>query len=512
MWKDDEKVVALLEKLIDLIIRQMVTSADGPSLTYLAEASSFVKGLESKASKYTAAQILLVKSIVSALHNSPNKSYSSSIDVDEATGKLEQMVQTNLTKFASESKKKELVAEDESILISLSGTISGAACVADTCERRIELTEKTISQLESISTSFISKKIHLGWKLQAFLLRNNPDRYDLRDLLRQLEQASTVVDEDLVYNIVEAFVKARGQLIRDQLLGELIGSGKLTSGAIGPILAVRRLVELHQGSAPSSSSSETQDIIDLGVVHERLASLLSRAESLRHFQQLSEVLLLLLDKHANSMTQFNIESTLSSVVRVCSQEGPKFQVPNAAGEIYDKLYRLVALILKRHRLRLTGHFPILLTALRALLATLLADPSLDKADETSSQAHPPWLESHLQPRHAERFTRLLTLICEPSAASVARARSSELDSATDIAKRTAGQDMFTILELYIKLQLEVKVPRDIRKALEPGVYSVLDITPQGCRRVLNESLDANGRAIFRDMFANYKKFGKWTGV
>ncbi|KAI1479040.1 Urb2/Npa2 family-domain-containing protein [Daldinia eschscholtzii] len=512
MWKDDEKVVALLEKLIDLTIRQMVTSADGPSLTYLAEASSFVKGLESKASKYTAAQILLVKSIVSALHNSSNKSYNSSINVDEASGKLEQMVQTNLTKFASESKKKELVAEDNSILISLSGTISGAACMADTCERRIELTEKTISQLESIGTSFISKKNYLGWKLQAFLLRNNPDRYDLRDLLRQLEQASTVVDEDLVYNLVDAFVKARGQLIRDQLLGELIGSGKLTSGAIGPILAVRRLVELHQGSAPSSSSSETQDTIDLGVVHERLASLLSQAESLRHFQQLSEVLLLLLDKHANLMTQFNIESTLSSVVHVCSQEGPKVQVPNAAGEIYDKLYRLVALVLKRHRLRLTGHFPILLTALRALLATLLADPSLDKADETSSQAHPPWLESHLQPRHAERFTRLLTLICEPSAASVARARSSELDSATDIAKRTAGQDMFTILELYIKLQLEVKVPRDIRKALEPGVYSVLDITPQGCRRVLNESLDANGRAIFRDMFANYKKFGKWTGV
>lgn len=266
------------------------------------------------------------------------------------------------------------------------------------------------------------------------------------------------------------------------------------------------------GPGTSSSSVEAQDTIDFGVVHERLASLLGRAESLQHFKQLSEILLLLLDRHANSMAQFNIEATLSSVVHVCSRTGPKIQDHKAAGEIYDKLYRLVALILKRHRLRLTGHFPILLAALRALLATLLADPGLDKADATFSQARPPWLGSHLQSRHAERFTRLLTLICEPSAASVARTRSNELDSATDIAKRTAGQDMFTILELYIKLQLEVNVPRDIRKALEPGVYSVLDITPQGCRRVLNESLDANGRAIFREMFANYKKFGKWTGV
>ncbi|KAI1469585.1 Urb2/Npa2 family-domain-containing protein [Daldinia caldariorum] len=513
MWKDDERVVELLEKLMDLTLRQMVTSADGPSLTYLAEVSSFAKSLEPKASKYTAAQILLVKSTLSALHSSPNKSYNSSIDVGEVARKLEQMVQANLSKFVSENKKKELAADDESTLISLSIMLSGATCVADTYEeRQIELTEKTISQLESISTYFISKKVNVGWKLRTFLLRNNPGRYDLREFLGQLEQASTTIDEEAVFNLVDAFVKTQSQPVRDQLLGELIGSEKLTSGAIGPVLAVKRLVELRQGPATSSSSGEPQYTIDLGVVHERLASMLSQAGTLRHFQQLSELLLLLLDKHANSMTQFNIETTLSSVVHVCSQAGPNVETPKAAGEIYDQLYRLVALILKRHRLRLMGHFPILLAALRALLATLLSDPSSDDANETSSQARPPWLGSHLQSRHAERFTRLLTLICEPSAASVARARSSELDSATDIAKRIAGQDMFTILELYIKLQLEVKVPRDVRKALEPGVYSILDITPQGCRRVLNESLDANGRAIFREMFADYKKFGKWTGV
>ncbi|KAI1659654.1 Urb2/Npa2 family-domain-containing protein [Daldinia decipiens] len=513
MWQDDKNVVALIEKLTDLTLRQMVTNTDGTSLAYLAEASNFVKSLDPKASKDTASQILLVKSIVSTLHNSSNKSYISSINVDEIIRKLERQVQNSLTRFASKNKQTDLVAEDESTILSLSITLSGAACVADAYdERRIELTDKTIHQLESMSTSYVSKKAHIGWKLRAFLFRNHPDRYDSLGLFTQLEQASTTVDEDVVYDLVDAFVKNRGQPVRDRLLGELVGSGKLASGAIGPLLAVRRLVELRHGHATSSSSAETQDTIDLGVVHERLASLLSQAESLQHFKQLSEILLLLLDRHASAMAQFNIEATLSSVVHVCSQAGPKIQDHKAAGEIYDKLYRLVALILKRHRLRLTGHFPILLGALRALLATLLADPGIDKADATFSQTRPPWLGSHLQSRHAERFTRLLTLICEPSAASVARTRSNELDSATDIAKRTAGQDMFTILELYIKLQLEVNVPRDIRKALKPGVYSLLDITPQGCRRVLNESLDANGRAVFREMFANYKKFGKWTGV
>ncbi|KAI0386200.1 Urb2/Npa2 family-domain-containing protein [Hypomontagnella monticulosa] len=513
MWKYDKTIVALFEKLVDLTLRQMVVSAEGPLLAYLTDASTFAKGLKSQEPKNTSAQILLVKGLASALQHAPSsKPYSSVISLDEVTDKLEQLVQATLSRFASESKTAEWPAEDVS-LIHLSLTLGGAACIADIRgQRSIKLSQGTIDQLEDASMSYISKDLDIGWKLRVFLLGNYPDRYDMEALCRQLEQASPTIDEDLVYNLVDAFVKAKGRAARDQCLNELVDSGKLTAGPIGPLLAVRRLVELYQGPSTSSPGGEHQDTVDLGIVHERLASLLSRAESLRHFKYLSETLILLLDKHANSMTQFNIETTLGSVIHVCSQTGPNIQTPKATGEIYDRLYKLVALVLKRHRLRLRGHFPILLTTLRALLTTLLAGPSSDVASTASSHVCPPWLKSRLQSRHAERFTRLITLICEPSAASVARVRSSDLDSATDAAKRAAGQDMFTVLELYIKLQLEVTVSRDIRKALEPGVYSILDITPQGCRRILNESLDANGRAIFRQMFADYKKFGKWTGV
>ena len=91
--------------------------------------------------------------------------------------------------------------------------------------------------------------------------------------------------------------------------------------------------------------------------------------------------------------------------------------------------------------------------------------------------------------------------------------------ATDAAKRAAGLDMYAVLEAYIKLQLDPPgaggvgaVPRDVRAALEPGIYSVLSITPHGCRRVMNESLDSNGRALFRSIFADYKKFGRWGGI
>ncbi|KAI1412897.1 Urb2/Npa2 family-domain-containing protein [Hypoxylon sp. FL1857] len=504
----NKNALVLIERFIDLTLRQVVLNPEGPSLAYLANASKYVKSVQPKGSEYSVAPMLLVKGLVSALHKSSSKLYDSAVSLDEVTQKLRRIIQSSLSKFASESKATKMAEGDDSMLPILDIALSGAACIAEVGARPLELSEETVCQLQSVSTSCMSTKADTGWKLLAFLIRNHPVRYDVAAFFVQLEQASETVEEDVVYDLVDAFVTSRDHSIRTRLLGELLGKCRLTAGPIGPLLAAKRLVELHRGPSTSSLLNENQDTPDFAAVHEQLASLLSQAESLRHFKHLSEILVLLLDKHANSMTQFNIETTLSSVVHVCSQTGPKIHHHKAAGEVYDILYKLVALVLKRHRLRLRGHFPILLAALRALFTTLLTDP----ASATPSTACPPWLESRLQSRHAERFTRLLTLICEPSAASVARARSSELDSATDAAKRAAGQDMFTILELYIKLQLEVTVPRDIRKALEPGVYSILDITPQGCRRVLNESLDANGRAIFRQMFADYKKFGKWSGV
>ncbi|KAI2626672.1 Urb2/Npa2 family-domain-containing protein [Hypoxylon sp. NC1633] len=509
--RDD--VVAYIEKLIDLTVRQIATNLEGSSLDYLSDASAFVKSLEPRASNYTLAEIVLVKGLVSVLRHLPsNKLHRSIISLDDVTQALERMVQTELSRFASENNRSATLVKDEHSLLLLSVLLRAATCVAESRggEDIIELSDETIRYLESMREVSISKGLDIGWKLQVFLYGNYPGRYGAADLVTQLEQASQAVDEELISDLVDAFVKSRDRDERARLLSGLVRSGRLPTGPIGHLLAVRRLIELRQDPA-SPSNSESQEILDLAAVHERLASQLSQAESLHHFNLLSDILAQLLEKHANSMTQFNIETTLSSVVHICSQKGPKIQNPRAAGEIYERLYKLVVVVLKRHRLRLKGHFPSLLASLRALLSALLTDPN-SSTNTSSPQVSPPWVESRLKSRHAGRFARLLTLICEPSAASVARGRSSKLDSATDAAKRAAGQDMFTILELYIKLQLEFTVPRDIRKALEAGVYSILDITPQGCRRVLNESLDTNGRAVFRQIFADYKKFGKWTGV
>jgi nucleolar pre-ribosomal-associated protein 2 len=72
--------------------------------------------------------------------------------------------------------------------------------------------------------------------------------------------------------------------------------------------------------------------------------------------------------------------------------------------------------------------------------------------------------------------------------------------------------MYLVLMQYVKLQLEGGVPRPVQEALEPALNSIFDITSAESRKILNDAMNASGRAILREMFKRYTKFGKWSGV
>lgn len=104
-------------------------------------------------------------------------------------------------------------------------------------------------------------------------------------------------------------------------------------------------------------------------------------------------------------------------------------------------------------------------------------------------------------------------MCEPTDASVSRSSAAGgLDSERDKAKRYAGQYMYLVLMQYIKLQLEFPVSHGVREALETGMYSVLDITPQDGMKIMNDAMDPSGRVIFKELYKQYQKLGKWSGV
>ena len=49
----------------------------------------------------------------------------------------------------------------------------------------------------------------------------------------------------------------------------------------------------------------------------------------------------------------------------------------------------------------------------------------------------------------------------------------------------------------------------MKDALEPGLWAVLGCLGDEIRRTLNAELDVNGRAIWKGLYEDWKKFGQW---
>lgn len=235
----------------------------------------------------------------------------------------------------------------------------------------------------------------------------------------------------------------------------------------------------------------------MSAAHGEMTRALTTTKTTANSVHICRILYSLLERKPQAISQWNVESLLSAIAALSSEKAS----PNSTAP-FAWLCKLVEVIVKKHRLRLEGHYHILLATLQALLCNLIQEQREAPTGDGTSQ----------EPK-ASAYGRLITLVCEPTAGAVSRSRHhSTLDSATDAAKRSAGRHMYLILMQYVKLQLETDVSRAVREALEPAMNSIFDITPPEGRKILNDAMDASGRAILREMFKRYTRFGKWGGV
>lgn len=52
---------------------------------------------------------------------------------------------------------------------------------------------------------------------------------------------------------------------------------------------------------------------------------------------------------------------------------------------------------------------------------------------------------------------------------------------------------------------------EIREKMVPGLYAIFDTSTPEMRRMIGDSLDSSGRAVFGTLFRDYQRFGKWKG-
>jgi nucleolar pre-ribosomal-associated protein 2 len=226
---------------------------------------------------------------------------------------------------------------------------------------------------------------------------------------------------------------------------------------------------------------------------------LPKATNVKEFVQVAEIIFLLLEFDSSSITQWNIENTLGTITVLLSRSDrrPAAYSPKSS---YKWACKLIEIVLRKHRIRLEGRYHLLVPALQTLLRRLCSDHPISRQRADGAVL-------------AQYFTRLITLVCEPTAGAVPRAQQDNtLESVTDIAKRSAGRHMYLVLEAYVQLLLEGDVSNAVRDAIEPGMNAIFDITSAEVRRIMNDGMNESGRAVLRELFGMYTKFGKWTGV
>jgi len=534
----------LLGEVAALVIQQMDSgNPEGREKEYLEGAVSVLKSSCKESDMVP--RIVLLHAFISTIQGSTNldKLKEGGLDVEDLKTRLLQGVKPVI----------ELGKWRGKTLLALLTALKAADVLGRKTIRKSFAS--AVPSLVKASQKLLQKNSQTGWEVRMFLARYFVEelgsplkiKFNSQGAVEGEDEDESVasVDKSTILQYVEVAVRDVVDATKLQYLEDLLreeSEDRLEERS--RLFVIRTLLQHLAGECflfpmslgfPSNqinlvargTAIATKSGFDLAQAHTMLCKKLSQTSHSdpEQFILVADTLQLLLDQKGVCMTQWNIDLTLSTVSTICSAFDKtlpqSLAESSSSSNTYKPLCALVEIIIKRHRKRLDGHFHLLITALQALLRHLLllsSKPSL-------SQSKVSVVQQKQQERNAALYSRLLTLICEPTVASVTRhqrgteanGHAAPLDSEKDRAKRYAGQFMYLIVMHYIRLQLQLEqtvvVGGEAREALETGMFSILDITskPDGLR-ILSDAMDGSGRVIFRELYRRYERLGKWSGV
>lgn len=332
-----------------------------------------------------------------------------------------------------------------------------------------------------------------------------------------LQCAETLTLQSLYAEDQQLFIRATTERFRSMpatRISQAIREIRLL-GLVGEDSAYRLLViYLAIITLPPVEDKENAVARELSLLCTALAETIMHSNSIDQFCFATECVTLLLRVHARSLTQSNIDFLLASIAASASKDGPCIS-PKYAPTIFTRLCRLLGTVLGLQRIKVGGRYHMVNAAMFRLLGCLFAR-SRKRSRSARSQptfSQPFWL-APLGVSHATHYTRLLTTLCDPTLSAVLRpqpgASREALIDETKKAKSIAGQYLKYVVMEYAQCSLRGALLPDVKAALMPGLYAVLDVMSKETLRSLNAGLDASSRAVFKSLYDDYVKFGKWN--
>ncbi|KAJ5247550.1 hypothetical protein N7468_002533 [Penicillium chermesinum] len=410
--------------------------------------------------------------------------------------------------------------------------------VKDQC-RKQQLEEtitliKTIDALEDFEDmatnnieveKFLSKIEHY----MAMSIDSEPSRLIRRRLLASkgpetsitgpvLQCAETLTLQSLYAEDQQLFIRATTERFRAMPLTRITQSIRevrnlgLTGNGAGYRLLVLYLAIISLAPVENKESPVAHE---LSLLCSDLAEAMTRSTSIDQFCFAAECLTLLLRVHTRSLAQCNIDTILAAIATSASKAGPRIS-PSYSATIYTRLCRLMGVVLGLQRVKIGGRFHLVVNAMQRLLGCLFARSrkrARSSRFQPSSLSQPFWL-APLQPAQCSFYTRLLTTLSDPTVSAVLRpqpgASREALIDETKKAKRIAGQYLQYVIMEYAQCALRGSLAPDVKVSLMPGMYAALDVMSRESLRALNAGLDGSGRAVFKSLYDDYVRFGKWN--
>ncbi|KAF2137524.1 uncharacterized protein K452DRAFT_361875 [Aplosporella prunicola CBS 121167] len=295
---------------------------------------------------------------------------------------------------------------------------------------------------------------------------------------------------------------------RASLLSSLISTQNHERPSPETLFLLNVLVPSLQ-DAPVKGDSSKHDLLGLGG---HLATNLPKVQNVGDLQVMLNCIDTILREKQWLVSQWAVENLIDSLCRLASASGPALPA-NYSDSIYTRICNTTHLIIALHRTRLGGRYHVLMPLLQNLLRCLFTPDT--KAASTTASTLPPWLNPRTKPlttTHAAHFARLVTTLCNPTVAAVSkhRPRASLVDE-TKKAREYAGQYVPAIIVQFCACALQGRIGPEVRAALMPALYACADVVGIEALRAMNAGMDASARAIWRGVYSDWKKFGKWDG-
>lgn len=212
----------------------------------------------------------------------------------------------------------------------------------------------------------------------------------------------------------------------------------------------------------------------------------------------------LLQSHTHVISQWHIDELLAAITTKACKLGDRRE--RNSGRLYIGLCRLFCTILAVHRAKIGGRYHLVVLALQALLRCLFIPYRDDEAVEGEA--------SVFGESHAAAYGRILSMICDPTVSSVTRSKKRSrlgLNDETKKARTIAGQHLPYVVMEFCGCQLTGRLLPGMRAALNAGLYAVLAVMSPDVMRTMNAAMASSSRSVFKALYDDYRRFGRWKG-